>query len=168
MTQKAKKFRRRFNPRLVKFNANYSTRDIVDLFHVHVDTVNNWYEHGLKTIDKQKPFLTFGRDLIDFLFERNKKAKKKSGLDELFCCKCKAPRKTQDGVVKIKIINTKKLMIEGICMECGTKMNKLSSVAKINEIKTLFNIQAIQEEHLLGCAASSVTTDKIGAENDKI
>ncbi len=160
MTKKVKKFRRRFNPRLIKIHANYLTQDIADLFHVHIDTVNNWYKSGLRRVDQERPFLVFGENLFDFLTRRNKQIKKKTGPNEFFCCKCKESRKTQEGVVKIKVINSKKLMIKGICVICGTKMNKLGSVTKINEIKKLFNVQVIQEERLLECNATSVTTDK--------
>jgi hypothetical protein len=154
--KKKKKFKRRFNPKLIKIHANYTTQDIADLFHVHIDTVNSWYRSGLKRIDQERPFLVFGRDLVDFLTRRNKKMKKKTCPDEFFCCKCKEPRKTKGGIVELRIINSKKLMIKGICEICGTKMNKLGSIKKINEIKKMFNVQAIQEERLLDCNSSSV------------
>jgi hypothetical protein len=168
MIKRSKKYSRRFNHRLVKCHANYSTQDIAELFRVHINTVNGWYEKGLRVIDQQKQYLVFGQDLIDFLIERNKQMKKKSGPDEFFCCKCKAPRKTRVDAVGLVAINSKKVMIEGVCVICGTKMNKLGAAVKINALKELFNVQVVQQGHLLGCDTTSVTTGEMGAENEAI
>ncbi len=168
MAKKDKKFRRRFNPRLIKHHATYSTQEIVDLLHVHINTVGGWYELGLRTIDDQRPYLVFGQDLIDFLTRRNLQMKRKCDQNEFFCCKCKAPRKAQNGAVRFRILNSTKVMIEGVCMQCGTRMNKLWAVGRMRMLSEIFSLREVQQELLLECGTTSVITGEKGSENGNI
>lgn len=155
-----KKFKRLINTRIIRQKQSYSTQEIVDLLKVGISTVNRWYATGLMPIDNQKPFLVFGADLINFLNKKNRRGKTKSNADELFCCKCKIPRKSFENAATINIVNATKLMIIGACEICGTKMNKLGSSLKIEEYKKIFIVRAILNENLLECANSSVIDNK--------
>ena len=161
-----KKYKTKFNPRIIKSKKNYSTQEIADLFGVDVSTVHRWYRVGLKKIDGQRPAVVFGQDLINFHNEKNKKRKKRCDKDELFCCKCKTSQKSKENKITIKIINNKKVMIVGKCENCGTKINKVGVPPKIEEYKKVFDVQEIQEEQLLGCVNTGVnTSEKEGEES---
>ena len=168
MPQKAKRCKRHFNARIIKRNLSYSTQEIADLLGVHIGTTNNWRMTGLKTIDKQKPFLVFGADLIDFINRNNKKNKQKCKPDEFYCCKCKKPQQTWENQADIKIINAKRLMVSGLCVKCGTVVNKAGAVNKVNEYQKIFDVQVIHNKHLIGCVNSNSNTDLRGVKNDKI
>lgn len=157
--KKVKKFKRRFNSRLIRRNCTYSIQEISSLYSIHANTVNVWFKSGLKKIDGKKPFLVFGMDLADFINEKNVKAKKSSAPDEMYCCKCKAPRKVLKNIVDIKIINSKRLMIKGVCAKCGIQINKLGAVQKLEEYKKIFKTLSIHNEHLLGCVNTSANID---------
>jgi hypothetical protein len=168
MPQKAKRCKRRFNAGIIKRNISYSFREIADLLGIHIGTINNWRMAGLKTIDKQKPFLVFGADLIDFINRNNRKNKQKCKPDEFYCCKCKQPQQSWENQADIKIINAKRLMIIGLCTKCGTVINKIGAVNKITEYKKIFNIQVIHNKHLIGCVNTSSRIDLNEVKNDKI
>jgi len=161
-----KKFRKIFNTRVIKQKRSYSTQEISDLFGVHVATVQSWYGSGLKKIDDKRPAVVFGELLANFLNKKNKKGKRRCGIDEFFCCKCKNPRKSEKNKVHIKVVSIKRVMIVGICERCGTKMNRSGVPSKITKYKKVFDVQEIQEEHLLGCVNTGVnTSEKEGEES---
>ena len=64
--------RRRFNPRRVKINRNYTVEEVARLLQAHKNTVRSWLKEGLPTIDRQRPALILGRDLQAFLDSRRK------------------------------------------------------------------------------------------------
>jgi hypothetical protein len=146
--KKIKKYKRRFNSRLVKHNLSYSTQEVADLLKTTLNTVNNWYKRGLKKIDNRKPHLVFGEDLIMFLNGKNNKRKQKCAPNELYCCKCKLARKAWENTVDLRHIGSKRLVITGLCEVCGNKVNKLAAIENIEELKKTFNIQVIQNEQL--------------------
>ena len=67
------KYRKTFNTNLIKNTLNYSTNDIVELYNIHKRTVQEWFKEGLPKIDEHKPFLALGRDLKQFIKERQNK-----------------------------------------------------------------------------------------------
>ena len=84
---------KRYNLNRIKGLATYDAREIAQLLGVHKRTVQQWYEEGLPRIDKGKPFLVFGSDLKEFLRKKEADRKRPCKPDELYCTKCRAPRK---------------------------------------------------------------------------
>ena len=154
-----KKFRKKFNTRIIRKKQTYSTEEVALLLKVHQNTVHVWYKAGLRKIDLHKPHLVFGQDLIEFLNARNKDKKHPCELNELFCCKCQKPKKTQDNKVYIKVTKAR-TNIMGWCEECGTKINKAISPHKIDFFKKIFTAQVVHEENLIGCTNTCAITKK--------
>ena len=154
-----KKFRKRFNTRIVRAKQSYSTEEIACLFNIHINTVHAWYKKGLPRIDDQKPSLVFGKDLIDFLNTKNASKKRPCALNELFCCKCQIPRKPQSNIVWMKATNAR-TNLTGLCEVCGVKINKAISPKKIDCFKKIFTVQTVHEENLIECANTCAISDK--------
>jgi len=146
--KKVKKYKRRFNPKLIKHSRNYSTQEIANLLNTTVNTVSNWYKIGLKKIDDKKPSLVFGKDLINFLRDNKTKRKQRCAPNEFYCCKCKSPRKAWENAVDITYLDLRRLMISGICEQCGNKINKLAATKNIEELKKVLNFQVIRNKQL--------------------
>jgi hypothetical protein len=111
----SKKYKRKFNVKLIKYNLTYSTQEVANLFNTTINTVSNWYKIGLQRIDNKKPSLVFGADLIKFLKNKQKRRKQKCAINEFYCCKCKLTRKPWENAVDIIYIDTKRIMIIGLC-----------------------------------------------------
>jgi hypothetical protein len=153
------KKKRKYNTNLIKETLNYSIYGIASLFVVHRATVRQWLKEGLPMIDNHKPFIVLGSDLKEFIKKRQGNRKTKCNDNELFCCKCRKPRTSWENLVDLKILNERRLLIIGICSQCDTRMNKLSSLKKLDEIKEIFAVQTIHNQNLIGFAPSIVNTN---------
>ena len=151
--------KRKYNTNLIKRTVSYSTNEICSLFGIHKRTVHQWYKDGLQRIDDRKPYLVHGSELKRFLKARNNKRKQKCAVNELYCCKCRKPQKSWEGLVDIKVLNNKSVLIMGICEVCGTKINKLFSVKNLDRVQDYFVISTIHNEDLLESEQSIVNTD---------
>jgi hypothetical protein len=154
------KKKRKYNTHLIKQTLSYSTQDIVSLFGLHKRTVQEWYIQGLLRIDDRKPFLVLGFNLKEFLDKRQGSRKRHCQPNEFFCMKCRASRTSWENVVDIKFLNEKRLMIIGLCAQCNTPLNKISSPRKLDDLHKIFVVQKIHHEHLFGSNSSIYNTDK--------
>jgi hypothetical protein len=153
------KKKRKYNTNLIKETLSYSTYDISELYRIHKGTVRQWLKEGLPMIDNRKPYLVFGSDLKEFIKKRQGSRKTKCNSNELYCCKCRKPQSSWNNVVDLKILNERRLLIMGICGQCNTLTNKLSSLKNLDEIKEIFDVQTIHDQDLIGFDPSIVNTN---------
>ncbi len=154
------KKKRKYNTRLIKQTLSYSTQEIVSLFDLHKRTVQEWYTQGLPRIDDRKPFLVLGLHLKEFLDKRQGNRKKHCQTKEFYCFSCKEPRQSWENIVDIKFLNEKRLMIVGLCVQCNTPLNKISSPKKLDELHKIFVVQQIHNQHIFGSTTTIYNTDK--------
>ena len=145
-----KKYRRNHNTNLIKGQLSYTILEIAALLKVHKHTVLMWIRQGLPKIDDRKPGRILGSDLKEFLNKIRNDRKAKCEPTELYCLKCRKPRTSRDNHVDINILNEKKLMIVGVCNQCGTRTNRISSVSQLSEIAGNFVTQTIHNKGLIG------------------
>jgi len=150
--------RRLYPHKCIKYWYVYDIDDICTLFAefgLHVQTVRKWVKDGLKTIDKGKPALIYGNDLIDFLKAHNSKNKCQTLFNEMFCVKCQDARKVYQRKVKI---NHKQgfLHVSGICSECKSTMFKSYKIKDWPELKRIFQVVDILQ--LYDCEDSTTKT----------
>ncbi len=160
-----KKFRKRFNTRIIRAKQTYSSEEIADLLKVHPNTVHMWYKAGLTKIDSQGLCLVFGDTLISFLKAKKGSKKNPCALNEFFCCKCQKPRLTKNNIACIKVTPARTNIV-GYCATCDTKINKAISPHKIDLFKKTFTIQAVHEDNLIECTNTCAIAKKnIGEKN---
>jgi hypothetical protein len=148
--------RRTYNTRLIKRDYGYFISEIADLFQLHPNAVRRWIKAGLRTVDDRRPILVHGGDLIDFLNARQAERKQKCASDELYCCRCRLPRKSLFNRVEVRILNKAKLSLSGRCAACGARMNRAGSVARIEEYQRAFIVQTPCEGRISGRSDPSV------------
>src|SRR6185437_14566866 len=85
--------KRRANPRLVKIHRNYTVEEAADRLCVHKNTVREWIKGGLPTIDRMRPTVILGRELAIFLQARRAKSKRPCKPGEIYCVRCRAPKR---------------------------------------------------------------------------
>lgn len=106
-------------PRGIKKYYNYTVGDAARTLGVCKNTVRNWIKQGLPVLSERRPSLIVGDHLITFLNEKrnNKKQHLKPG--EIYCVRCRAPVRPEEGIVFYTRKSPTLGSISGFCPECG-------------------------------------------------
>lgn len=153
-----KKFRKKFNLRLIKTSRSYYVQQIVKLLGVHKRTVHTWIKEGLQPNSDEKPYLIHGSTLKSFIKDRQDKRKSKCRSGEVFCLTCHKPRTLKDDSLEFCFINEIKLNVGGKCSECGNKLKRFTSPEKLIELLKTFKGQEQRISHLIETFNTSCTT----------
>lgn len=164
--KKKRKYKKTFNPTRIKADLSYSVNEVAELLKTHKRTVLTWHKEGLQAIDTHKPYLFRGKELQDFIKTRQNKRKFKCAENEFYCFKCRQIRTSKDNHVCLHIKDEKHLNILGFCSVCGCKLNKAGALKNIEKIKTVYVVQEIQGEALVGSENTSSTTHLKGAREN--
>jgi hypothetical protein len=132
--------RHTYNLRLIKRDFSYTIHEVAELFGLHPNAVRRWAKAGLVTIDDRKPQLIHGTDLFQFLSGRQRARKQHCAPDEMFCCRCRVPRRPAGRRVVADRRNESQLMIRGVCEICGTRMNRGGLLTRLLEVERLFTV----------------------------
>ena len=125
--------RRHPNHRLVKIHRSYTVEEIATLFSNHKNTVRQWVKGGLATVDDKRPMLILGHVLVDFLKARRTKNKKKCKPGELYCVRCRTPKRPAGNMADYCPITEKFGNLVAICPDCDAIMNRRVSIAKLGK-----------------------------------
>lgn len=123
------------NYRLVKIHRNYSVEQVAGLFHVHKNTVRMWKKTGLNPIDLRRPALFHGAELAEFIRQRRQSRKRPCAPGEMFCVRCRAPRKPAGNIADYIPLTVTYGNLEGICAECNTMMYRRASLARLTQFR---------------------------------
>jgi len=155
------------NPRLARIHRSFTIEETARLFDVHKNTVGNWIKQGLPVCGKKRPFLITGRDLRVFLEAKRFKNKQNCGADEIYCMRCRAPKKPAADLIEYKAITDTLGNLVAICPDCASIMNRRISFAKLRQIPAYRHIaQPLTESHITTCFNPTVNCDfKTGTES---
>jgi hypothetical protein len=121
--------RRRINPRLAKLHRNYLVEEVARLFGIHRNTVRNWMQAGLQTIDGNRPAVILGSELRRFLTERRTKRKCPTPPGMIFCLRCRGPRCPAGNMVGYLPRTATSGDLLGKCPDCDTMLYRRVSQA---------------------------------------
>lgn len=131
---------RRLNPGLIKIHRTYSIEEAARTLGVHKNTVTNWLKNDLRAIDDRRPILIHGRVLRSFLQARRKKQKSRCRLGELYCLKCRAPKRPLDGKVIYVRLSDSGGNLQGRCSDCQSIICRRVSIARLHEFSAVLTI----------------------------
>ncbi|QQX81683.1 helix-turn-helix domain-containing protein [Shewanella sp. KX20019] len=141
---------KRFNPNRVKVHRSYTVKDASETIGAHVKTVRNWIHAGLPVIKETGPLLIQGADLKLYLKQKRKTYLHRCELNEMFCFKCKVPKKPSIDSVEFIAVPSGSAQMTGRCAECDKQSNKFVSWRDLNQIWTeLGGKLPIAEKHLI-------------------
>lgn len=132
--------KRRPNYRLAKIHRSYTVEEAARLFGVHKNTVRAWVKAGLPTCDSKRPTLILGRELAAYLQARRTKNKQHCKPGEIYCVRCRAPKRPAGNMADYEPITTGLGMLSGICPVCGGMIYQRASRAKLPEISAKLDI----------------------------
>jgi len=141
---------KRYNPNKCKINRNYSVSEIALLYEVHKSTVKSWLRRGLKRIDNQRPYIILGRDLRLFLKDLRGINKRPCELGEIYCMKCRTPRKPEQGTTIFETESTRCGRIKGTCNVCNSAMNRYFRLDDLDMLQRHFAVFLPLQQKRLG------------------
>ena len=148
------------NHRLVKIHRSYTVEEVSSLFGIHKNTVRNWFQNGLPTIDNKRPMLMLGNDLVEFLQKRRTKNKQTCKPGELYCVRCRVPRPAAEDMAEYSPVNEKTGNLVAICPACDAIMNRRVNLAKIREVSGDIDITFPEDlRHIVESSRPSVNSD---------
>ena len=152
--------KRLHNPRLAKKNRNYTVYEVTELYAVHKNTVTNWIKQGLQTCDAQRPILILGSALNGFHAKRRANNKQPCKPNEIYCMRCKMPKRPVVGLVEYKAINEKTGNLVAICPCCAAMMFRRVSISKLHEFSVKMGFKLPQAHlHIIDRDRPSVSCD---------
>src|SRR5207249_4463637 len=101
---------------------------------VHKNTVRAWIKSGLPTIDRRRPTLVHGLDLTEFLQERRRRAKRRCQPDEIYCVRCRSPKRPAANMVDYLPITATSGNLRGICPDCELLIHRRVALAKVEAV----------------------------------
>jgi hypothetical protein len=122
----------------VRSHRSYTIDDAARELGVCKATVRRWFEAGLPVIRDKKPYLVLGGDLVDF--HRSRRKKQKCAVGELYCFKCRAPRKAAGGMADFQPIIAGGGNLTAMCVACGTIMNRRVSLAGLAVFRRVLEV----------------------------
>ena len=127
---------------------------------VHKNTVREWIKRGLATIDDRRPTFVLGSEVRAYLETRRASRKRPCGAGEIYCVRCREPRKPVGGMVDYLAITTTTGNLQGICPHCGSLMYRRLSRAKLAMVCSGLEVMFPQVQRPLGdCSWASLNSD---------
>jgi hypothetical protein len=156
--------KRRPNYRLVKINRSYTVEDVARLFGTHKNTVRAWVKAGLPTCDTKRPTLILGRELAAFLQARRTKNKQPCKPGEIYCVRCRAPKRPAGDMAEFQPTTATLGNLIGICPDCGGMMYRRASRAKLPENWAKLDITFMEAERRVSDSSLPIVNSDFNQE----
>lgn len=141
---------RRRNPRRAKSLRCYTIAEAAELYGVHRNTVRHWLAHGLTPIDNARPTLIDGSVLNAFHKEQAQGSKTKCGPAELYCFRCRAPRKPALSMADYEHTSDQVGTISAICPACGTIMKQKVGLKRLEGFRAEIDVRTTPPNDTIG------------------
>jgi hypothetical protein len=156
------------NPRLIKIHRTCKMGEAAEALGVHKNTVANWLGQGLRAIDRARPILIHGGELRRFLNERRRQRKSPCKSHELWCLRCRAPRRPDGGLLDYHPMTASRGNLRGLCPECGCLMHRHVSRAQLTVMGAHFDIAFPQaQSRISDCPVPSLNCAFGETEDDR-
>ena len=133
---------RRADWRRIKSKYSYTVEEAARALDLHRNTVRNWVRRGgLPAMTELRPHLLLGSVLIEYLKSRRLALKRTCGLGELYCLKCRAPRKPVSELIEHIPMASGRTRIVAICSTCETLMHRFVANRNLEASLCRFGVQ---------------------------
>jgi hypothetical protein len=132
------------NYRLVKIHRSYTVEEVARLFGTHKNTVRAWVKAGLSTCDSKRPILILGHALAGYLKARRTKNKRPCQAGEIYCVRCRAPKKPAGDMTDYEPVTEKFGNLKGICPDCEGMIFRRASFARLDLIRAKLSVTIVE------------------------
>lgn len=155
--QNRKSSKRKPNIGLIKTSRCYSVSEVAECLGRSEHTVRGWIRQGLPVLPGVKPRLIDGVELKSWLRSKWQSRKRPCRLEELFCCKCRKPRRPAPRSVKTEAApSPEAVRVRGDCQICGTPMQQVRKLSQMPQMLSAMGVVAQEVPNLSGCREPSV------------
>jgi hypothetical protein len=148
------------NHRLVKKHLTYSVEEVSNLLGPHRNTVREWLRNGLQVIDRRRPQLIHGKDLVAFLLTRRRSNKRPLRPGQLYCLKCREGKVPRGNAVVYQAQTPRLGNLVGVCPDCETRMFRRVNPVKMAQVVGQLTVTMPQAlEHINESDQPSVNSD---------
>jgi hypothetical protein len=123
------------NYRRVKIYRSYTVEDIAHDFGIHKNTVRAWVKVGLPVSDDKRPMLILGSELAAYLKARRTKNKRPCRPGEIYCVRCRAPKRPGGDMAEYQPISDNSGNLVGICPDCETMLYRRVNMAELVQVR---------------------------------
>jgi hypothetical protein len=100
--------------------------------------------------DDQRHLLILGRDLGDFLQAKRTKNKRPCRSDEIYCVRCRTPRKPAGDMADYAPFSPTSGLLSAICPQCDLMIYKRVSWLALQQVCTLLDVTITQAHSRIG------------------
>lgn len=152
---------RRPDWRRIKGKLSYTIDEAARALGIHRNTVRHWVKKGgLPAMTEARPHLILGDDLVAFLRTKRAARKRKCNAGELYCLRCRAPRRPIPGFVEYRSLTSTRGELVGMCSTCEAILHRFVSTRRVPAIAAEFNLQIeLRHESLTDSALPALNCD---------
>ncbi|MEM1086973.1 MAG: hypothetical protein AAGH90_04535 [Pseudomonadota bacterium] len=133
---------------------SYTIAQVATLLDRTPQTVRGWIRCGLPVLPETSPRLICGQELKTWLAAIWEAKKRPCAIDEMYCVKCRRPRRLKPETVKTSPLSSKTATVSGNCGACGTAMQQARSISKLPETIAAMKAGKRRDAHLTGYTAA--------------
>jgi hypothetical protein len=131
---------KRVSTRKIKKHRLYSYDEAGDALGVTPHTVRAWRAGGLQVMAATTPHYILGAELIRFIEEKQAKRSSKMALDQMYCLKCKVPRKPLWGMVDYVPSSAARGRLTGLCEICEGGLQRFVGKGDLGKFGQIYEI----------------------------
>jgi hypothetical protein len=131
---------KRVSTRKIKKHRLYGYDEAGDALGVTPHTVRSWRPLGLEVMAATIPHYILGAELIRYIEDKQAKRSVKMALDQMYCLKCKAPRKPLWGMVDYIPSSDTRGRLTGLCEACEGGLQRFVGIGDLDKFGQIYEI----------------------------
>lgn len=138
---------KRINSQCIKINQTYTVEEAAEALKITRETVRRWIKGGMLALTALRPTLILGYELRKFLKARATNRRRSLLPDELFCMKCRTPRKPRGMKAEYVASGVTRGMLFGHCDTCGCSCCRFITLAGLQDLSDDLEISRRAPKH---------------------
>lgn len=131
---------KRVSTRKIKKHRLYGYDEAGDALGVTSHTVRSWRASGLEVMAATTPHYILGAELIRYIEDKQATKSVKMALDQMYCFKCKKPRKPLWAMVDYIPINGTRGRLTGLCETCEGDLQRFVGKGDLGRFGQIYEI----------------------------
>lgn len=131
---------KRVSTRKIKKHRLYDYGEASGALGVTAHTVRAWRSDGLVVMTANTPHYILGAELIRYIEDKQAKQSVKMALDQMYCLRCKAPRKPLWGMVDYVPSSETRGRLTGLCEACEGGLQRFVGKGDLGRFGQIYEI----------------------------